>query len=646
MSGMTENGWHKVTATDVPDEGRVLSTVVDGRSVALSRCGGRLGALENRCPHQGGPVGEGSIENGWLRCPWHGYDYDPLTGRPPEGFSDAVAAYDVAERDDGVYVRLPEQRDRGRTVSDVLVETLVAHGVDTVFGMVGHSNLGFADAMRRAEERGQLRFIGIRHEGAAAFAASAYGKLAGRPAACFAIAGPGSTNLLTGLYDAKLDQSPVIAISGQVPSKLIGRGAFQDLDLSAVFKDVSVSTATVQSGSDHAELAALAVKHAMDGRGVAHLVLPDEVQEETSAAEAGSPDGRFTTRQVGPDGSDIEAAVALLREASRPVLVVGHGARPGTEQLLALAERLGAPVLTTFKAKGLVPDTHPLGAGVLGRSGTPVASWLMNESNLLIVVGASFSNHTGIASYKPIVQIDDEPSAIGRFHAVTVPILADAALALAALDAATPDVAAVDQRPDVAARWSLWRAEKRRRVEDDRGLGVSAAAVFEALSTHLPQDAVVAVDVGNHAYSLGRYLESKGQPVLMSGYLGSIGFGYPAAMGAWAADPTRPVVAVTGDGGFGQYAMELNTAVKYGIPIKHVLLNNNALGKIEKEQVAGDFPVWHTSLSNPDWAAYAELCGATGIKVERRDQLDEAMRKLFVSTGPALLCIQQDAALL
>jgi pyruvate oxidase len=384
----------------------------------------------------------------------------------------------------------------------------------------------------------------------------------------------------------------------------------------------------------------------MDGRGVAHLVLPDEVQEETSAAEAGSPDGRFTTRQVGPDGRDIEAAAALLREASRPVLVVGHGARPGTEQLLALAERLGAPVLTTFKAKGLVPDTHPLGAGVLGRSGTPVASWLMNESDLLVVVGASFSNHTGIASYKPIVQIDDEPSAIGRFHAVTVPILADAALALAALDAATPDVAAVDQRPDVAARWSLWRAEKRRRVEDDRGLGVSAAAVFEALSTHLPQDAVVAVDVGNHAYSLGRYLESKGQPVLMSGYLGSIGFGYPAAMGAWAADPTRPVVAVTGDGGFGQYAMELNTAVKYGIPIKHVLLNNNALGKIEKEQVAGDFPVWHTSLSNPDWAAYAELCGATGIKVERRDQLDEAMRKLFVSTGPALLCIQQDAALL
>ena len=174
-----------------------------------------------------------------------------------------------------------------------------------------------------------------------------------------------------------------------------------------------------------------------------------------------------------------------------------------------------------------------------------------------------------------------------------------------------------DQRADVAERWEIWRAEKARRVADDRGAGVSAAAVFAALSEHLPADAVVTVDVGNHAYSLGRYLESKGQPVLMSGYLGSIGFGYPAAIGAWAADPDRPVVAVTGDGGFGQYAMELTTAVKYGIPIKHVLLNNNALGKISKEQLAADYPVWHTSLRNPDWAGYAELCGATGIKVDQ-----------------------------
>jgi pyruvate oxidase len=597
--------WHQVSSVDVPGEGRVRSVVVDGRSIAVTRCGLKLGALENRCPHQGGPLGEGSIEKGLLRCPWHGYDYDPLTGRPPGDFADTVTSYDIEERDDGVYVLLPDPPVVTRTVADVLVETLVAHGVTKVFGMVGHSNLGFADALRRAEERGELTFIGIRHEGAAAFAASAYGKLTGRPAACFAIAGPGSTNLMTGLYDAKLDQSPVIAISGQVPSKVLGRGAFQDLDLSAVFKDVAITSTTVLSGSDHAELAAIAVKHARDGRGVAHLVLPDEVQALPSDAPAASPDGRYSDRLVRPDETALDRAAKLVVDAKRPVLIVGHGARGAEAEVRQLAERLNAPVLTTFKAKGLVPDTHPLGAGVLGRSGTPVASWLMNESDLLIVVGASFANHTGIAPYKPIVQIDDNPSSIGRFDAVTANVLGDSAIVVAALTEAVGDADPEDQRSDVAERWAIWRAEKARRAADDRGNGVSAAAVFAALSEHLPADAVVTVDVGNHAYSLGRYLESKGQPVLMSGYLGSIGFGYPAAIGAWAADPTRPIVAVTGDGGFGQYATELTTAVKYRIPVKHVLLNNNALGKISKEQLASDYPVWHTSLHNPDWAAFA-----------------------------------------
>jgi thiamine pyrophosphate-dependent acetolactate synthase large subunit-like protein/nitrite reductase/ring-hydroxylating ferredoxin subunit len=643
---MPESEWHRVEPVDVPAEGRVRSVVVDGRSVAMARCGSRLGALENRCPHQGGPLGEGSIEKGLLRCPWHGYDYDPLTGKPPEGFSDAATAYEVDERPDGVYVRLPARRQRGRTVADALVETLVAHGVTTVFGMVGHSNLGFAEALRRAEERGELTYVGIRHEGAAAFAASAYGKLTGRPAACFAIAGPGSTNLLTGLYDAKLDSSPVVAISGQVPSKVLGRGAFQDVDLSAVFKDVAVWTTTVHSGGDHAELAALAVKHAVDGRGVAHLVLPDEVQVQPTDTAAASPDGRHSDRKVRPSDDALGRAAAMIRDARRAVIVAGHGARGAESEVIALAELLDAPVLTTFKAKGLVPDTHPLGAGVLGRSGTPVASWLMNESDLLVVIGASFSNHTGIAPYKPIVQIDDDHAAIGRFDRVTVDVLGDAAITVAALIEALGETKAEDQRPDIAERWAIWRAEKARRVADDRGRGVSAAAVFAALSEHAPADAVVTVDVGNHAYSLGRYFESKGQPVLMSGYLGSIGFGYPAALGAWAAAPARPVVAVTGDGGFGQYAAEITTAVKYGIPIKHVLLDNHSLGKISKEQLAEDYPVWHTSLHNPDWAGYARLCGATGIRVDHRDQLDAAMAELFATDGPALLCIEQDAELL
>ncbi len=314
-TGVTETPdptWHRIDEADLPAEGRIRSVVVDGRSVAVSRCGGHLGALENRCPHQGGPLGEGSIEKGWLRCPWHGYDYRPDHRLPPEGFADGVPAYDVEERADGSYVALPDRALPTRTVADTVVETLVSWGVTSYFGMVGHSNLGFAEALRRAEERGEITYIGIRHEGAAAFAASAYGKLTGRPAACVAIAGPGSTNLLTGLYDAKLDGSPVIAVSGQVPSNVLGRGAFQDLALSRVFNDVAVSTTTLHAGSDHAELTGVAVKRALDRRGVAHLVLPDEVQVLPSEEPPHTPVGRVATRTQPPAPAGLDEAVALV----------------------------------------------------------------------------------------------------------------------------------------------------------------------------------------------------------------------------------------------------------------------------------------------------------------------------------------------
>ena len=295
--------WVRVADVDDLEEGRVRTADAGDRTIALTRCRGRYGALENHCPHQGGPLGEGSIEKGMLRCPWHGYDYDPLTGLPPAGFSDAPAAYPVEEREDGIWVAVPPRPVHERTVSDLMVETLVAWGVTHVFGMVGHSNLGFADAMRRAESRGELTYVGIRHEGAAAFAASAYGKLTGRPAACFAIAGPGSTNLLTGLYDAKVDRAPVLAISGQVPSKVRGRGAFQDLDLGRAFGDVADYSATVLHGSDHAELVALACKTALVDRGVGHLVLPDEVQVLPAGDRPPArPEGRVADRTARTTG--------------------------------------------------------------------------------------------------------------------------------------------------------------------------------------------------------------------------------------------------------------------------------------------------------------------------------------------------------
>jgi len=627
-------------------EGRVTTVAVGRRSLCVSRVGNTFGVLDNACPHQGGPLGEGSIERGWLRCPWHGYDYSPCNGQPPPPFHDAPRAYSVELRDDGVYAALPPEPERARTVSDVLVGTMTNWGVAAVFGMVGHSNLGFADAMREAEVRGELRFFGVRHEGAAAFAAGAYGKLTGRLAACFAIAGPGSTNMLTGLYDARADRAPVLAISGQVPSKTKGRGAFQDLDLERAFADVAGYSQTVYAGSDHAELMTLACKHALVGRGVGHLVLPDEVQIQPSAAPVGGPTGRVTTHRPAPHRDTLEPALAALKVSRRPVFIVGYGARAAMGEVVALAERLGAPVLTTFKGKGQISDHHPLGGGVLGRSGTPVASYLMNESDLLVVWGASFSNHTGIAPYKPIIQVDDDPMAIGRFHPVTVPVLGDVANTAELIADALDDANAMDQRSDVAARWALWRDEKRSRLADDRSHGVGAAALFDALARHTDPDAVICVDVGNNAYSFGRYFEVDQHNVLMSGYLGSIGFALPAAMGAWAAvGGERQVVAVAGDGGLGQYAMELTTAVKYDMDITVVVLDNQELGKISKEQRAAHLDVWQTALVNPDFAQFAELCGAYATTVCERGELDDQLSPAINHNGPSLVHVRSDVSL-
>ncbi len=399
--------WHKILEPGELPDGRVRTVTVGDRNLAVTRVGDEYGALDNRCPHQGGPLGEGSIEDCWLRCPWHGYEYDPLDGKPPEGFSDAVASFPTDVRDDGIYVSLPSKEPVGRTISDVVVETLSNWGLTHVFGMVGHSNLGLADAIRKAEERKDLTYIAVRHEGAASFAASGYGKLTGTPAACMGIAGPGSTNLLTGLYDAKQDRAPVIALSGQVPSKVRGRGAFQDADLEAAFAGVSRYSQTIGADSDQAELATLAMKTALVERDVAHLIFPDEVQDILAPdTPAGGPEGRTGSRLISPPIGVVEDAVNRIGEAKRPMIVVGAGARGSMESIIELAERLGAPVATTFKAKGFIADNHVLGCGVLGRSGTPVASWFMNESDLVLVLGASFSNHTGIADYKPTIQVD------------------------------------------------------------------------------------------------------------------------------------------------------------------------------------------------------------------------------------------------
>ena len=653
--------WIRVADVDELPPGRVKTVTAGTHSMALTNIDGEFTAMDNRCPHQGGPLGEGSIEvdndgRCMLRCPWHGWDFDPKTGLPPGGHEDTgQRLFPLELRDDGIYIGLEAEPPHATTVTDVMAQTMTNWGVKSVFGIVGHSNLGLADALRLEAKQGNLTFFGVRHEGAAAFACSGYGKLTGKPAACLTIAGPGATNLVTGLWDAKVDRAPVLALTGQVNVQVFGPGAFQDIDLAAAFAPVARFSQTVLHSSKHVELMNLACKNAIVERDVAHLIFPDDVQTLPAgdAQPTAGSEGRVAISSIAPDEGLVGEIITRLEAASRPIIIVGYGALEGMQEVIALAEKLNAPVLTTFKAKGQIPDQHPLAAGVLGRSGTPVASWFMNECDLIIAFGSSFSNHTGITPKKPIIQVDFDRMTLGKFHKVDLPVWGDIGRTAGLVIAGLSDTdRATDQREELAQRWAIWRAEKDSRLDDDLGKGVNSSVIFHALSQQIPEDAIIAVDVGNNTYSFGRYFESKGQRVLMSGYLGSIGFAFSAAMGAWAATQDldeyrgRKVISISGDGGFGQYLGDFTTAVKYNMDITHVLLNNSELGKISKEQRAGEWRVWETDLHNPNFASFAKLCGGQGFRVTKASEFAAAFEKALNHNGPALVEIITDAELI
>ena len=642
--------WHQVLEDkNELQEGRVMTVTAGHKDLCLTRFEGKYTALQSKCPHQGGPLGEGSIENGQLRCPWHGWDFCPHGGKSDD-FGDGLETFPIKIEENKIFVGLKEEPPHENTISDIMVETMVNWGINRVFGMVGHSNLGVADAIRRQEEKGSLKFIGIRHEGAAAFAASAYGKLTGKPAACFAIAGPGSTNMFTGLWDAKVDRSPILALTGQVATQVVGTGNFQEVDLVRAFQTVAEFNQRVEQQSRHAELMTLAIKHAILKRDVSHLTFPDQIQVQPAKdTKAQTSDGRISLLSIAPPKEQIESAINQIKKSKRPVIIVGHGARFNMDPIISLAEKLNCPVMTTFKGKGQISDHHRLGCGVLGRSGTPIASYFMNETDLLIVIGASFSKHTGITPKKPIIQIDFDPLAIAKFHKIDCPVYGEISRTVGILTEQSKELSQnkINQTEEIANRWEIWRKEKQKRLNEDRGKGVSSIAVFDELTKQAPENAVMCVDVGNNAYSFGRYFESKQHNFLMSGYLGSIGFALPAAIGAWAAvGDTRPIIAVAGDGGICQYLAEFSTLVKYEMPVKLIVLNNSELGKITKEQRAGGWDKWATDLVNPDFASYAKGCGGFGLSITNRQDLQSGMKQLIDHKGPGLLEIKTDTKLI
>ncbi|NLA38358.1 MAG: thiamine pyrophosphate-binding protein, partial [Methanomicrobiales archaeon] len=479
-----------------------------------------------------------------------------------------------------------------------------------------------------------------RHEETAAMAASAYNKFTGKIAVCLTIAGPGATNLATGLYDAKEDRSSVISLNGQVKMQYGGPGGIQEIDQDAFFRPITVFNSTVADPAMAVRLLTRALRYATAGRGVAQLSIPNDIQAAPLDPAHCERETCIPSVSAAPTDEAIRAAVEAIDGAERPVILAGFGAMHAAGAVLDLAAKIQAPIVTTLRAKGILPDDNEWLAGVHGDLGTPHALMLVLKSDLVIACGASFSGHTGIPPGKRAIQIDIDPLQLGK-HPLVAGVFGDCAVAL-------PRIAEqVRAREDKEGR--QWLADKKRewfdrldREADPGATPIRPPYIMKVLSEILPEDAVISIDVGDNQWWFGRNFRMKRQRFAMSGYLGAMGFALPGAIAARLAYPEKTVVCITGDGGFSMVMADFVTTVKYNLPVTVIVLNNHELAMIREEQREEHYPPYGIDLTNPDFAAFARACGATGIRVTQPRELAGAVREALAMNTPVIIDVETD----
>jgi pyruvate oxidase len=567
------------------------------------------------------------------RCQVCGYIYDEALGekatRTPEGtrFGDLPADWlcPVCQAGKDSFVLMeegPAPAGAVTTVSDIIMANLAAWGVSLVFGIPGTSSLGLVDAVRK---RPDMRYIVVRHEENAAMAASAYNKFTGGLAACLTIAGPGATNLATGLYDAKEDRASVISLNGQVEMQYTGPGGFQEIDQDAFFRPVTVFNNTIAGPEMTVTILEKALRLAILGQGVAQVSVPNDVQKEPLAASFCRRETCIPDRNILPDAGELRRAADLVARGKRPVILAGWGAFPDGDLVLALAEKIRAPIITTFRAKGILPDDSPWLVSVLGTVGMPEARALAREADPLICLGVGFSKQTNVPLDRPMVQLDLDPVKLGKGPS-SVSLWGNCHAVLPRL------VDMVERREDPGAlpRIAAMKEAIRKRLDaeaDPRAVPIRPPYIMKVLSDTIPEDALISIDVGENGWWFGRNFRMKRQRFAMSGYLATMGFGLPAALAAKLAYPGKKVFCITGDGGFAMAMAEVVTAVKYRLPMVIVVLDNRELGMIRVEQEMEHYPNFGTDLLNPDFVAYADACGGKGIRVTSPGELEPAILK-------------------
>jgi len=512
------------------------------------------------------------------------------------------------------------------SVADAIVAQLVHFGVKRVYGVPGDSINPLVDAIRRNPA---LKFIQVRHEEGGALAASFEAKFTGSLAAVLGTSGPGSVHLLNGLYDAKLEHSPVVALTGQVKTESIGLDSPQEVNLLKLYDDVSVFSAQVTNPASADRMAYLACRTALIKRGVSHLVLPVDVlksecgQSEDLLPAIPAPEFTFDPRPV----------EEMINRSARPVILIGRGAYGSSEKLDRFAEEIGAPVVYSLNGKGALPEDDPKVMGGIGLLGSKPSTAAMSKADLLLILGSSFPFTEFLPKGIPVIQVDIVPEHIGKRVGVTLGVVSTLDRFFSSVRPKGKEQKFYRELEPVRRAW-IAELENREKARENP---IPPQAVIREVCDLLPKDSVVICDVGLVTLWCAQNLRLKDSyRFYTSSWLGSMGSGVAGAVGVSFATE-RPVVSLVGDGGFAMTMMEVLTAVKYARPIKVVVFNNSKLGLIKIEQEMMGFPEFGTELHNPDFAKLAESMGAKGVRVDKIEDLRGALEELMAVRGPAVL---------
>ncbi|RVX42757.1 pyruvate oxidase [Nonomuraea polychroma] len=535
-----------------------------------------------------------------------------------------------------------------RIASESLIERLVEWGVDTVFGLPGDGINGIMEGLRRHRDR--VRFVLVHHEEAAAFMATGYAKATGRIGVCLATSGPGGIHLLNGLYDAKLDHVPVLAITGMQETSVLGTGYQQEVHLDRLFADVAEYNMMITNPAQLPSLVDQAVRTAYARRGVSHLTLPNDIQVAEADADPYKHVAPVRLPQTAPvylqssgipRQEDVEWAAEVLNRAERPAMLVGQGALHARQEVLAVAEALGAPVVKTLPGKAVIPDDSPYTTGGIGLLGTRPSEELMEEADVLFMVGTNFpySKFLPEPGKVRVVQFEAEPTRAGARIATDVPVVCDAKEGLAAL------LPLLSRRDDTAhlAKYQRMTAEWRAdmdALENPERDPIAPQYPVSILDELAADDAIMTCDSGTVATWAARHWTVRGgREFYLSGTLASMANGLPYAIAMQHAFPGRQVIAYVGDGGFSMLMAEFLTAVQQRLPIKVIVNNNNSLGQILWEQMVLGYPEHGVRYAEPeaDFSAWARSCGGFGAKVTKADDVGLTIGQALAHDGPALV---------